>query len=70
MALPRKEVLKELKTMFPDYDLKALNTLLRANGENLLLYLLRQLAESHHRLHPWVERRGARALENQSRVIE
>lgn len=35
MALPRKEVLKELKNMFPHFDIKALNTLLRANGKEM-----------------------------------
>lgn len=35
MSISRKEALQELMSMFPDYDKKALNTLLRAN-ENML----------------------------------
>lgn len=32
MSISRKQALTELHNMFPDYDKKALNTLLRANG--------------------------------------
>lgn len=38
MSISRKEALGELKSMFPDYDRKALNTLLRANGKLFTLY--------------------------------
>lgn len=33
MSMSRKQALNELQNMFPDYDRKALNTLLRANGK-------------------------------------
>lgn len=32
MTIPRSKALQDLRNMFPDYDKKALNTLLRANG--------------------------------------
>ncbi len=35
MSITRKEALAELQAMFPEYDKRALNTLLRANGKPL-----------------------------------
>ncbi len=32
MSISKKEALKQLKAMFPDYDKVALKTLLKANG--------------------------------------
>ena len=37
--MSRKQALNELQNMFPDYDRRALNTLLRANGKPLSYYI-------------------------------
>ena len=34
MSISRKQALNELQNMFPGYDRKALNTILRSNGIN------------------------------------
>ena len=46
MSLSRKEVLRELKVMFPGYDSRALNTLLRANGTPIQLNHPNQITNS------------------------
>ena len=46
MSISRKQALKDLKNMFPEYDTKALDTLLRANGNLFEKFISQSLIEN------------------------